>query len=90
MKNYFKSGSHNAICDRCGFKFKADQLRKDWQGLMVCKDDYEQRHSLDFIRAITDSTTVQNARTESANTFVPVVYAGRIGIDFTVGFNTPS
>lgn len=47
---YFASGQYNAICDRCGFKFKSSELRKDWQGLMVCDKDFEQRHPQDLIK----------------------------------------
>ena len=52
MRNtYFKSGDHNAICDRCGFKFKASELQKTWDGFYVCKEDFEVRHIADFIKA---------------------------------------
>lgn len=47
-QNELKIGSWNAICDRCGFKFKAEDLKKDWQGLYLCKDDWEPRHPSDF------------------------------------------
>lgn len=47
---YFLSGQHNAICDRCGFKFKSGELKKDWQGLMVCNEDFELRNPQDFLR----------------------------------------
>lgn len=48
MDNYVP-GQWNAICDRCGFKFKARQLRKEWTGLMVCdgkgtNECWEPRH----------------------------------------------
>ena len=29
-------GDWNAICDRCGFKFKASELKKTWDNLYVC------------------------------------------------------
>lgn len=35
MDNY-EPGQWNAICDRCGFQFKARQIRKEWTGKMVC------------------------------------------------------
>ena len=49
--DYFKPGSWNALCDRCGRKFKADELQKTWQGYYVCKADFEPRHPQDFVRA---------------------------------------
>lgn len=48
------SYSWNAICDVCGFQYKAKDLRKRWDGLMVCKDDFEVRHPLDFYRVKND------------------------------------
>lgn len=49
MSRFF-SGQWNAICDRCGFKFKSAELRKDWQGLMVDEKCYEARHPQDLIK----------------------------------------
>ena len=49
--DYFKPGDRNAICDGCGFKFKASQLRKRWDGYMVCEDDWEPRHPQDLVEA---------------------------------------
>jgi hypothetical protein len=48
---YYKRGDWNAICDRCGAKFKASQLRKTWEGFMVCQKDWEPRHPQDYVRA---------------------------------------
>lgn len=44
MKNWLDLGNWNAICDSCGRKFKADKLRKRWDGLMVCEEDFERKH----------------------------------------------
>ena len=49
-RNYYVPGDWNAVCDRCGFKFKASELREDWQGYKLCPEDYEDRHPLDFLR----------------------------------------
>jgi len=35
------SGGAKACCDRCGFEFPLRQLRKAWDGLMVCTKDYD-------------------------------------------------
>ena len=47
---HYKKGDWNASCDRCGFDFKASELRREWQGLMVCKDCWEPRHPADTFR----------------------------------------
>jgi hypothetical protein len=48
------SYSYNAICDVCGFQFKASEMKKRWDGLIVCSEDYETRHPLDFFRVHND------------------------------------
>jgi hypothetical protein len=53
-KDYLNIGDHNAWCDQCGFKFKASELRKRWDGMYVCAEDYEARHPQDFIRSIPE------------------------------------
>ena len=56
--NQYIHGDWNAICDQCGRKFKASQLQKRWDGLMVCKEDYETRHPQEFVRAVEDNGKV--------------------------------
>lgn len=46
----YKAGTWNVVCQVCGFEYKSDQLQKRWDGLWVCKDDFELRHPSDFIR----------------------------------------
>jgi hypothetical protein len=50
MKTYLEAGTYNAVCDVCGVKYKAKDLLRRWDGLMVCTKDYEGRHPSDFIR----------------------------------------
>lgn len=51
-KTYYKSGDWNAICDVCGERYKASELKKRWDGLMVCKYDWEPRHPQEQIRHV--------------------------------------
>lgn len=74
MANYYKHGSWNAVCDRCGFEYKADQLRKDWQGLMVCRDDWEPRHDLDYIRTRPERGATPWSRPEPEDDEVEICY----------------
>lgn len=53
-KDYRSDCRQNAICDVCGFKFKASELRLRWDNLRVCSDDMEQRHPQDLIKAKAD------------------------------------
>ena len=74
MTNYWKQGSWNVICDRCGQKLKAEEVREDWQGFIVCNPCYEPRHSLDFLRTKIDKQTVPYSRPRSEDVFVNVPY----------------
>jgi hypothetical protein len=66
----FILGDSNGICDCCGFKFKQSQLRKRWDGAMVCKADYEPRHPQDFVKARPERNHVKNARPGAEPHFV--------------------
>lgn len=66
----FILGDSNSICDCCGFKFKSSQLRKRWDGAMVCKADYEPRHPQDFVKARPERNHVKNARPAPEPRFV--------------------
>lgn len=59
------SYEYNVICDVCGFKFKASELLRRWDGPMVCKDDYESRNILDFFRTRNDAHTLPYIRTDN-------------------------
>lgn len=72
--DWYKPGAWNAICDVCGFRFKSDQLRKNWKGLMVCQEDYETRHPQEFIRVKTEKIAVPWARPEGDPTYLFVCY----------------
>lgn len=68
-RNSVEWGNWNAICDVCGFKFKASTMRKRWDGLMVCETDYELRHPQDFLRVRGDHPAVPWARPEAEEVF---------------------
>lgn len=71
MRNtWWDSGNYNTICDVCGFKYKATGLRKRWDGLMVCMQDWEIRHPQELIRPIPDQNKVPWTRPEGTDQFV--------------------
>lgn len=71
-RDYLRLGDYNAICDVCGRKYKASELRKRWDGAMVCSEDYEPRHPQDFIRGIRETTKLPFTRPEQTDTFTEV------------------
>lgn len=74
MRNYLVLGDWNAICDRCGLKHKASQLKKEWDGLMVCEPCYEPRHPQDFLRVAQEQISPPWARPEGEDVFIGPVY----------------
>lgn len=71
-RTWFASGDWNAICDVCGFKFKASHLKLRWDGLMVCTKDWEPRHPQEFIRPIPDQERLPWTRPEGNDQFISV------------------
>lgn len=65
--DYLKRKDHNAICDFCGEKFKASQLREQWDGLMACSKDYSPRHPQEYLRGKSDDQSVEWTRSEGTD-----------------------
>lgn len=71
-----RSYNYNALCDICGFKRKASELRLRWDGFMVCADTcWEPRHPLDFYRTRNDAHKLPWTRSDTATetTWTPTV-----------------
>ena len=67
----YVNGDCLKICDVCGFQYKGSQLRKRWDGMMVCRDDFEERHPQDYmVRARADKQSVKNARPDPEPVFI--------------------
>lgn len=73
-RNSYKVGCWWIICDVCGFKFKSDQIKKRWDGLLVCHSDFEYDHPQKYIRVREDGQTVPYIRDQSADLFQTVCY----------------
>ena len=79
-QNKYLHGSWNVTCDVCGFKFKSCDVKKRWDDLYVCKDDWEPRHPSDLYRAPYEDPSVAFTRPDGVesggtdirgNTFPP-------------------
>lgn len=82
----YRSGDWLAVCDRCGFEFHASELKKDWQGFMVCSKDHETRHPQDLLKGRKERIGVPWTRPEPTDQFITVSYvASTVGVqDSTV------
>jgi hypothetical protein len=76
MSNWtYKPGQWNVHCDVCGFKFKSSEIKKRWDGLMVCHNDYELDHPQKFLRVPQEKITVPFVRKQNDDTFIYVCTA---------------
>ena len=75
-KSRLKRGEHAVICDRCGFRYHGSDLRKEWQGFMVCDTCYEPRHPQDLIKSVQDQKPKSYYRPESEFTFPDTIVSG--------------
>lgn len=100
MQSWYKHGSWNVLCDVCGFKRKAEDVRKNWKGLFVCADScWEPRHPQDFLRGVEEKAAPDFIRNEPEDTFTDVCWiwqrsayaglgsAGCMVAGYTTGFS---
>lgn len=66
---YYVPGDFNLICDVCCKKIKASESRLRWDGLRVCKLDWEERQPQDFVKARADKITVPFTRPRPTDVF---------------------
>lgn len=59
MTYQFRKHDPRATCQVCGFDFNRSALRKNWRGLLVCKDDWEARNAQEFVRGVRDEQRVR-------------------------------
>lgn len=70
----YQPGKWKAICDVCGFEFYNDELKKRWDNLMVCADDFEHDHPQKYLRVRSDKISVPWVRAEPTDNFTQVCY----------------
>lgn len=75
-KSNWSNGGWLVICDACGRKFKESELRQRWDGLMVCKSDFEVRQPQDYVRGVADIQAPPYVRPEQTNRFISVGVGG--------------
>lgn len=67
--DFLRLGDWNTVCYQCGFKRKASQLIRHWQGYYVCPEHWEMRQPQDFVKGIPDNQTVPWAQVIPATVF---------------------
>lgn len=67
-------GTWKVACDRCGFWYASDKLKKEWNGLMTCDTCWEPRHPQDFVRVQPEHVSVPYTRDGRSETFAQICY----------------
>ena len=69
----FASGKYAyRISDRSGFRYKIKDTRKEWNGSIVGKDEYEEKHpQLEPANVRADNEAIREARPDRTETAVP-------------------
>jgi len=70
--DFLRKGDWNAICDRCGFKFKFSQLKLEWDGLYVCTANgcFENRQPQDYVKGVRDDMSVPVSRPDGPPVYI--------------------
>jgi len=63
MSKYATGKWAYGISDRSGFRYRLKDMRKEWNGLLVGKDEWEPKHpQLEPLRAVPDPQSLRNPR----------------------------
>jgi hypothetical protein len=70
--DYYRSGTYNGICDRCGSKFKFSDLKLEWDGLYVCTANgcWEPRQPQDYVKGVRDDMSVPVSRPDQPPVYI--------------------
>lgn len=63
-------GDYYLIDDVTGLKIRHSDSTKQWDGLIVHKDDFETRHPQDYVKAKPESQSVRTPRSRPVDTFI--------------------
>ena len=67
----FKAGSNWVRCQKCGMDVRAEDARKQYDGLIVCREDYDTRHPQELVRSLKERTAAKLRTSSTENTNVP-------------------
>jgi hypothetical protein len=62
-------GTWKVACHVCGIWYTSNEIRKRWDGVLVCPKDYEERHPQTLIRIDTRTSVPEFISKDSTDTF---------------------
>ena len=70
-KDSYRPGGTYGICDICGGKYRLKELRRQWNGLLACRDDWSPQHPQEHLRGVQERIKYPGeVRPEQEDTFV--------------------
>ena len=73
MSKYATGKWAYGISDRSGFRYRLKDMRKEWNGLLVGRDEWEPKHpQLEPLRAVPDAQALRNPRPDPVSGAVSV------------------
>jgi len=60
-------GDHLVICDRCGFRYRRSQVKKEWTGFMVCAKCFDVKHPQLDLKVRGDKVGVKDPRPDASS-----------------------
>jgi len=78
----FASGKNSyAISDRSGFRYRYKDMRKEWTGALVGKDEFESKQpQLGPFKKVSDAQALKDARPNTKNPIQPFMVITTNGI----------
>ena len=71
MSNFATGKNAYAISDRSGFRYRYRDMRKEWNGLLVGRDEYESKQpQLGPFRKVSDPQALKDARPDQPATSI--------------------
>jgi hypothetical protein len=75
MSKFARGKFAYAISDRSGVRYKYKDMRKEWNGLLVSKDEFESKHpQLGPFRKVVDAQALKDARPDQVEPYY--IYVG--------------
>ena len=65
-------GTWNVVCDVCGFQFLNTEVMKRWDGMIVCKDDFETKHPSLTTRIRSETSVPTFVRPPGPDIFIEI------------------
>lgn len=86
---HYVLGDFYRIDDRSGFKRRNWQTRKEWNGLIVDRNFWEERQPQDFVKGVTDNQNVPEARPRQVDVFIAMLQTTTTADVGTLGTTIP-